>query len=102
MSCLIRLLLPLIGYACVATVISAGLGYGYLRKSGQLDDETLFRITALGAGVDLEEIEKAKQARPPGVAGGRAVVRRAAAAFASGHDALRRQAEAARRSVGRV
>ena len=65
MSFLIRLLLPLIGYVCVATVISAGFGYGYLRKSGRLDDETLFRITALVQGVDLEEIEKAKQAKAP-------------------------------------
>ena len=66
MSRLLGLLLPLIGYACVATVISAALAYGYLRKSGKLDDETVFRIVALVHGVDLEEIEKTKEKESPG------------------------------------
>lgn len=58
MSRMLGLLLPLIGYVCVASVISAALGYGYLRKSGKLNDETLFRVVALVQGVDLEEIVK--------------------------------------------
>lgn len=61
MSGLIRLMLPLVAYLCVATVVSAGIAYGYLRSSGRLDDETVFRITALLQGVDLAEIEKAGQ-----------------------------------------
>lgn len=59
MSMMIRLLFPLIGYLCVATVLSAGLGYGYLRRSGALNDETMFRVVALLHGIDLEELEKA-------------------------------------------
>ena len=62
MSALVRWTFPLIGYLCVATVLSAVLGYGYLRQSGKLNDETVFRITALLHGVDLAEIEKAPAA----------------------------------------
>ena len=58
MGLLIRVLFPLIGYACVATVISGALAYGYLVKSGKLDDEKIFRITAILQDVDLEEIEQ--------------------------------------------
>ena len=58
MGFLTRILFPLIGYACVATVISAALAYGYLLRSGRLDDEKLFRITAILQDVDLEEIER--------------------------------------------
>lgn len=61
MKKLIGMLLALIGYFCVATVISAGLGYGYLRHSGKLDDETMFRVVALVQGVDLDAIDKASQ-----------------------------------------
>jgi hypothetical protein len=59
MGALVRWTIPLVGYLCVATVLSAALGYGYLRQSGKLDDETMFRITALLHGVNLAEIEKA-------------------------------------------
>jgi hypothetical protein len=65
MSRMLGLLLPLIGYACVATVISAALGYGYLRKSGKLDDEKLFKVVALLQDVDLEEIKKASEEQGP-------------------------------------
>ena len=58
MGALVRWTFPLLGYLCVATVVSAALGYGYLRQSGKLNDETMFRITALLHGVDLAEIEK--------------------------------------------
>lgn len=66
MGFLIRILFPLIGYACVATVISGALAYGYLVKSGKLDDEKLFRITAILQDVDLEEIEHEAQVEEPG------------------------------------
>lgn len=65
MSRLLGLLLPLIGYACVATVISAALGYGYLRKSGKINDEKLFKVVALLQDVDLEEIKKASDEHRP-------------------------------------
>jgi hypothetical protein len=58
MSAILRLTLPLIAYLCVGTVITALIGYGYLRKSGKLSDETMFRITALLHGIDLEALEK--------------------------------------------
>lgn len=58
MGFLTRILFPLIGYVCVATVISAAMAYGYLVQSGRLDDEKIFRITAILQDVDLEEIER--------------------------------------------
>jgi hypothetical protein len=69
MSRLLGLLLPLVGYACVATVISAALGYGYLRKSGKLDDEKLFKVVALLQDVDLEEIAHQSQSQGATVPG---------------------------------
>ncbi len=66
MGLLIRMLFPLIGYACVATVISGAIAYGYLVKSGKLDDEKLFRITAILQDVDLGEIEQESHAEEPG------------------------------------
>ena len=69
MSRLFGLLLPLIGYGCVATVISGALGYGYLRNSGQLDNEKMFRIVALVQGVDLEEIKKESEEQIPELPG---------------------------------
>jgi hypothetical protein len=65
MGALLRILLPLIGYVCVATVVSGALAYGYLVKSGKLDDEKLFRITAILQDVDLEEIEQEGDAAEP-------------------------------------
>jgi hypothetical protein len=65
MSRLLGLLLPLISYVCVATVVSGALGYGYLRKSGQLDDEKLLRIVAIVQDVDLDEIKKESEAHTP-------------------------------------
>jgi hypothetical protein len=67
MSSIIRLTLPLIAYLCVGTVITALLGYGYLRKSGKLTDETMFRITALLHGIDLDALEKEGQKTVEGV-----------------------------------
>ena len=61
MSASIRILIALVGYVCVATVITALLGYVYLRSNGKLDDERLFRIVALLHGIDLEEIARQHQ-----------------------------------------
>jgi hypothetical protein len=58
MSALIRWTLPLVAYLCVGTVISAAIGYGYLRRSGRLDDDTMFRVMALLQGVDLEALKQ--------------------------------------------
>lgn len=58
MSALIRWTLPLVAYLCVGTVISAAIGYGYLRRSGRLDDDTMFRVMALLQGVDLEALKE--------------------------------------------
>lgn len=61
MSGMIRIFFPLIGYFCVATVITMAAGYGYLRSSGALDDETMFQIVSLIHGIDLDEIAEANQ-----------------------------------------
>jgi hypothetical protein len=58
MSTVIRWTLPIVAYLCVGTVISALVCYGYLRSSGRLNDETMFRITALLHGIDLEALAK--------------------------------------------
>ncbi len=50
-----RFLFAMIGYAAVATILSAGLGVGYLWQTERLTDESLFRIVALLHGVDLNE-----------------------------------------------
>ncbi len=61
MGALIRILFPIIGYFCVATVITLTAGYGYLRNNGTLDSENMFQIVSLIHGVDLEEIAIANQ-----------------------------------------
>jgi hypothetical protein len=61
MSALIRWTLPLVAYLCVGTVVSALLGYGYLRSSGKLNDDTMFRIMALVHGIDLDALAKESQ-----------------------------------------
>lgn len=61
MSGMIRIFFPLIGYFCVATVITLAAGYGYLRSNGTLNDETMFQIVSLIHGIDLDEIADANQ-----------------------------------------
>ncbi len=56
MSSILRILFPLIGYVSVATVLTLAFGFGYLRSSGKLGDEQMFRIVALLHGVDMEKI----------------------------------------------
>lgn len=58
MAAMIRLLFPLIGYFCTATVITLVAGFGYLRSSGKLDDEHVFRIVSTLHDIDLEKIAK--------------------------------------------
>ncbi|TWU27803.1 hypothetical protein [Bythopirellula polymerisocia] len=59
MGALIRFAFPLIGFLSTATVITALGSYGYLRNSGKLDDEKVFRIVAIMHDVDLDKIAKA-------------------------------------------
>ena len=61
MGALIRILFPLIGYFCVASVITLAAGYGYLRHTGALNDENMFRIVSLLHNIDLEEIAAANE-----------------------------------------
>ncbi len=56
MGLIVRILFPIIAYICVATVITLGAGYGYLRQSGALDDQRMFRIVSLLHGIDLDQV----------------------------------------------
>ena len=61
MGGLIRIIFPLIGYVCVATVVTTTAGYSYLRRSGAPNDENMFQIVSLLHGVDLDAIAKANE-----------------------------------------
>ena len=63
MAAMIRLLFPLIGYFCTATVITLVAGFGYLRSSEKLDDEHVFRIVSILHDIDLEKIAKSHDPR---------------------------------------
>ena len=67
MSALIRFAFPLVGFLCTATVITALGSYGYLRKSGKLDDEKMFRIVAILHDVNLEKIAEENSEGAPDV-----------------------------------
>lgn len=56
MAAMIRVLFPLIGYFCTATVITLAAGIGYLRSNGVLDDEHMFRIVSILHDIDLKKI----------------------------------------------
>lgn len=56
MSAAIRIIFPLVGYVCVASVITLTLGYGYMRHAGKLDDDKMFRLVALLHNVDMDKI----------------------------------------------
>ena len=56
MGMIIRVLFPLLGYMAVATVITLAAGYGYLRQSGSLNDDRMFRIVSLLHGIDTDKI----------------------------------------------
>ncbi len=51
-----RMLGSLVSYFCIATVLSASLGFGYLWQTQRLDDEKMFRIMALVHDVDIESL----------------------------------------------
>lgn len=61
MGMMIRLLFPLIGYVAVATVITMAAGYGYLRHTGNLDNERMFQIISLLHGIDTDKIAEEHQ-----------------------------------------
>lgn len=67
MAAIIRLLFPLIGFFCTATVITAVASYGYLRHSGNLDDDKIFRMVALLHDVDLQKIGEKNSPKEPDV-----------------------------------
>ena len=67
MAGLIRILFPLVGFFCTATVVTGLACYGYLRHAGTLDDDKLFRIVALLHDVDLEKIAEENSASEPDV-----------------------------------
>jgi len=53
---MIRIMFPLIGYICTATVITLVAGLGYLHSTEALDDEDIFRIVSILHDIDLEKI----------------------------------------------
>lgn len=67
MAGLIRILFPLIGFFCTATVVTGVACYGYLRHTQVLDDDKLFRIVALLNDVDLNKIAEKQQNTEPDV-----------------------------------
>jgi hypothetical protein len=56
MAGLIRVLFPLVGFFCTATVVTGLACYGYLRHSDILNDDKIFQIVALMHDVDLKKI----------------------------------------------
>jgi hypothetical protein len=67
MAGLIRILFPLVGFFCTATVLTGVASYGYLRNMGILDDEKIFHIVALLNDVDLEKISDQHSDKEPDV-----------------------------------
>jgi hypothetical protein len=65
MTRLIQLLFALIAYVCVATMITLGLGIGYLWHTDQLNDEKVFRMVAL-----LQDVEVAQPGEALAQSGG--------------------------------
>jgi len=61
MSKIIRGLIALIAYVCVATIITLALIIGYLWQTDRLNDEKVFRMVALLHDVDLEQIAQAQK-----------------------------------------
>jgi hypothetical protein len=61
MAALIRLLFPLVGYICTATVITLVAGFGYMRSQGMLDDDQMFQIVSLMHGIDLDKIAESQK-----------------------------------------
>ena len=66
MGKMIDLVLGLIGYLCVATVITLALVIAYLLQTDQLTRDKVFRIVALVQDVDLQQLSAAQQPKKPG------------------------------------
>jgi hypothetical protein len=60
MKRIIALLMSLIGYFCVATVITLALIVGYLWHTDHLNQQKAFRIVALLQDIDLEQLAEAQ------------------------------------------
>jgi len=52
----------MVGYLCTATVVAAAIGFGYLRYSGRMDDEKIFRLFAVVHDIDVDEVQQANEA----------------------------------------
>jgi hypothetical protein len=63
MGKIIKLLLALLAYFCVATVITIALILGYMWHTDRLNDEKVFRIFALLHDVDLQQIAQSHKQR---------------------------------------
>lgn len=61
MKRIIALLMSLMGYFCVATVITLALIVGYLWHTDHLNEQKAFRIVALLQDVDLEQLAEAQR-----------------------------------------
>lgn len=51
-----RIIFSLIGYLCVATVISATVGLAYMWNSERMDDEKVFRMFAILYDIDVDQV----------------------------------------------
>lgn len=58
---LIRTFFALIGYVCVATVITLVVGIVYLWQTDRLNDEKVFRMVALFHDIDLQQMAEAQR-----------------------------------------
>jgi hypothetical protein len=61
MKKIIGLIIALVGYVCVATVVTIALILGYLWYTERINDEKVFRVVALLHDVDLEQLAEATQ-----------------------------------------
>ena len=64
MSKLFDMLFGLIAYVCVATVITLALILGYLWHTGQLNNDKVFRLTAVMQDIDLQKMAAAEEKSP--------------------------------------
>jgi hypothetical protein len=58
---LLRLVVTLVGYVSTATVIAVAVGLAYLWQTDRLNDEKVFRMTAVFYDVDLDRIAEAQR-----------------------------------------
>lgn len=58
MTGLVRVMFPLIGYFCTATVITLAASLSYMRMTGMLDDEKMFKMASVLHDINLEKISE--------------------------------------------